>query len=132
MDKIEGSTTPIPEEGDILKEGQKETLKEVKDEAPAKGDETAAPAYDGDIEELKGKTADELAGMLQDRNKTIGRQGQELGKLKDDLAFSTRMSEFQAKNQPDGTEEVIKDPLEGLEDDSFVKVSAKKYRIFYQ
>ncbi len=114
----EGSTDPVvPGTGNDQAPDQKQD------------DKSTLPVYDGDVEELKGKTMDEIVKMFADRNKTVGRQGQEIGKLRADLAHIERTQRLGPQPKPDEPApdtEASEDPLGDMEDDQFVKVADVK------
>lgn len=123
MEIKEGSTG-----GDILTADS--GLKDAK--KPALEGKPDAPVYDGDIDKYKGKTFKELTDMMGDREKTITRQGTELGQLRDDVAFAERAKRFGPSTDTESApkpEERQKDPLEGLDDDRFVKVGDVKQMV---
>lgn len=60
-------------------------------------------------ENLQGKSAEELAEMLQNREKTIGRQGEELGQLRSLVEQQIAQTPAQAK-EADGEVDFYEDP----------------------
>ena len=110
---------------DIAVEGRAGTAISSIEPLQKEGDKSNAPMYDGEIEEYKGKTFDEVFKIIEDSRKTIGRQGTEIGQLRE---TNTTLERTIASTPPPVPAQAVEtpaveEPLANLDDDHLVSVA---------